>query len=83
MELGQHLRGVVDDGTAILLIDHDMGLVLTVCDYLYVLDFGQLIAEGPPDAIRRDEQVLSAYLGESGRPLEVALADEPPVGERA
>jgi branched-chain amino acid transport system ATP-binding protein len=83
VELGQHLRGVVDDGTAILLIDHDMGLVLTVCDYLYVLDFGQLIAEGPPDAIRRDERVLSAYLGESGRPLEVALADEPPVGERA
>jgi branched-chain amino acid transport system ATP-binding protein len=65
LELGQHLRGVVDRGTAILLIDHDMGLVLSVCDYLYVLDAGRLIAEGTPAEIRRNPLVLSAYLGES------------------
>jgi len=41
-----------------------MGLVLSVCDYLYVLDAGKLIAEGTPAEIRRNEQVLSAYLGE-------------------
>ena len=40
-ELGRHLRSVVDRGTAILLIDHDMGLVLSVCDYVYVLDSGR------------------------------------------
>jgi branched-chain amino acid transport system ATP-binding protein len=64
LELGQHLRGVIDDGISILLVDHDMGLVLSVCDYLYVLDAGKLIAEGTPAEIRRNEQVLSAYLGE-------------------
>ena len=65
VELGRHLRSVVDSGPAILLIDHDMGLVLSVCDYLYVLDAGRLIAEGPPAEIRRNEQVLAAYLGET------------------
>jgi branched-chain amino acid transport system ATP-binding protein len=42
-----------------------MGLVLTICDYLYVLDFGQLIAEGTPAEIRADEKVITAYLGQS------------------
>jgi branched-chain amino acid transport system ATP-binding protein len=65
LELGQHLRGVVEDGTSILLIDHDMGLVLSVCDYLYVLDAGKLIAQGTPAEIRRDSAVLAAYLGET------------------
>ena len=65
LELGRHLRGVIDDGISILLIDHDMGLVLSVCDYLYVLDAGKLIAEGTPAEIRRNELVLAAYLGES------------------
>jgi len=64
LELGKHLRGVIDSGTSILLIDHDMGLVLSVCDYLYVLDAGKLIAEGTPAEIRRNPLVLSAYLGE-------------------
>ena len=44
--LGSHLRGLLDDGITVFLIDHDMGLVLNVCDYLYVLDFGEIIAEG-------------------------------------
>jgi branched-chain amino acid transport system ATP-binding protein len=46
-----------------LLIDHDMGLVLSVCDYVYVLDFGVVIAEGPPEFVRSDNRVISAYLG--------------------
>ncbi|MCX6512477.1 MAG: hypothetical protein NT160_05315 [Actinobacteria bacterium] len=41
-----------------------MGLVLTICDYLYVLDFGQLIAEGTPTEIRRNPRVVEAYLGQ-------------------
>jgi sulfate-transporting ATPase len=46
-----------------LLVDHDVNLVLNVCDHVYVLDFGEVIAEGPPDAIRADRAVAEAYLG--------------------
>jgi branched-chain amino acid transport system ATP-binding protein len=53
----------VDDGLPLLLVDHDMGLVLSVCDYIYVLNFGEIIAQGPPDVVRRDENVIQAYLG--------------------
>ena len=60
---GGHLRSVVDRGMAVLLIDHDMELVLNVCDYIYVLDFGKVIAEGRPNDIRNDRKVLAAYLG--------------------
>lgn len=62
-ELGTRLRSVVDSGLAMLLIDHDMGLVLSICDYIYVLDFGKVIAEGPPQEIRTNPKVISAYLG--------------------
>ena len=61
--LGLQLRKVVARGLGMLLVDHDMGLVLSVCDYVYVLDFGVLIAEGTPDAVRSDERVIHAYLG--------------------
>ncbi len=61
--LGGHLRRLVDGGLTILLVDHDMGLVLSVCDHLTVLDFGRVIASGPPTEVRRDERVIAAYLG--------------------
>ena len=47
----------------VLLIDHDMGLVLSVCDHLMVLDFGRQIATGTPGEIREDPRVIEAYLG--------------------
>jgi branched-chain amino acid transport system ATP-binding protein len=62
-DLGRHLRAVVDAGTATLLIDHDMGLVLSVCDHVVVLNFGKVIAQGPPGIVRGDPDVVAAYLG--------------------
>jgi ABC-type branched-subunit amino acid transport system ATPase component len=73
-----------------LLVDHDMSLVLPVSDYVYVLDFGRVLAKGAPVSIQSDPKVIAAYLGEeSAKELErngavVALArkkDEPPLLE--
>ena len=61
--LGEKIRGIAADGTGVLLVDHDVALVLSVCDHIYVLDFGRLIAEGDPAAIRADRAVAEAYLG--------------------
>ncbi len=62
-DLGQRLRRIADAGTTTLLIDHDMGLVMTICDQITVLEFGKVIAAGPTDEVRRDPRVVTAYLG--------------------
>lgn len=64
--LGLELRRIVESGTPILMVDHDMGLVLSVSDRIHVLEFGKLIASGTPGEIRKDERVIAAYLGGSG-----------------
>ncbi|MFC4503529.1 MULTISPECIES: ABC transporter ATP-binding protein [Streptomyces] len=59
------LRSLAADGTAVLLVEHDMGLVMSVCDEVYVLDLGAVVACGPPARIQQDKTVLAAYLGEA------------------
>jgi ABC-type branched-subunit amino acid transport system ATPase component/ABC-type branched-subunit amino acid transport system permease subunit len=62
-DLGRRLRALADRGQSTLLIDHDMGLVLNICDRIVVLEFGRVIADGAPEAVRSDQRVIAAYLG--------------------
>ena len=64
--LGKRLRELPQRGITLLLIDHDMSLVLEVCDHILVIDFGKLIAEGTPAEIRTNQRVIDAYLGRQG-----------------
>ncbi|HEY2603576.1 MAG TPA: ABC transporter ATP-binding protein [Thermoleophilaceae bacterium] len=68
-ELGRQLRGLADKGHSMLLIDHDMGFVLSVCDRIFVLEFGKLIASGAPEVVRKDPRVVTAYLGSAAAEL--------------
>ncbi len=62
-ELADRLRRLPEIGTTVLVVDHDMSLIMGVCDEVHVLDFGQLVASGPPEAVRADPTVIAAYLG--------------------
>jgi branched-chain amino acid transport system ATP-binding protein len=64
--LATKLREIIDFGIGALLVDHDMGLVLNVCDRIHVIDFGKTIAIGTPLEIRDDPAVIAAYLGSTG-----------------
>ena len=60
---GRHLREIVDRGTPILLVDHDMGLVLGISDRVVVLEFGHVIASGTPSEVREDPNVVDRLPG--------------------
>ena len=75
-ELGERIRAL-RGSMAVMLVEHRMDLVMSVCDRVVVLDFGRVIAQGDPETIRRDERVLEAYLGrEAGKDGPSAAGEE-------
>jgi ABC-type branched-subunit amino acid transport system ATPase component/branched-subunit amino acid ABC-type transport system permease component len=66
--LGDRLRAARAGGVTVVMVEHDMGLVLDVCDRIVVLDLGRVIAVGTPDEIKADPAVVKAYLGSTHAP---------------
>ena len=57
------IRRLRDEGRGVLIVEHDMKVVMGLCEYVFVLDHGEKIAEGPPETIQRDARVVEAYFG--------------------
>ena len=74
-ELKQQIRRLRDElGLTVVLVEHNMPVVMGVCDRIHVVDHGETIADGPPDLIRAHPKVLAAYLGEDDAPVREAAS---------
>ncbi len=71
-EVAALLRRLAADGLGILLVEHDMSFVMGTCEYIYVLDFGRVIATGTPEQVQQDPSVQGAYLGAAAASTEVS-----------
>ncbi len=69
-ELADTLRRLPSIGTTVLVVDHDMSLIMGVCDIVHVLDFGKVVASGTPEQVRHNPKVIAAYLGRPPAPGE-------------
>jgi branched-chain amino acid transport system ATP-binding protein len=82
-DFGQLLLRLAEEGTGVLLVEHDIDLVMAVCSTIFVLDFGAILAAGPPAEIQRNEAVRAAYLGvgdDAEKAIEDQIDDQVPVG---
>jgi branched-chain amino acid transport system ATP-binding protein len=77
-EFGRVLRRIVESGVSLLLVEHDVGLVMDVCDAVTVLEFGQVIAHGTPAEVSRHSDVIRAYLGSHAK----AASNDLPANDR-
>ena len=62
-DLKNFLDKINSDGTSILIIEHDVKLIMNLCSFVTVLDFGKIICEGVPEMVKQNKQVIEAYLG--------------------